>query len=256
MRDFVLWLFSENTVDLQIGLYDFWHFLYLFIIFGGTILLSFALRNKAREKRVKAIRIFAYLTIGFYIVDFFIMPLSDSYNGISTNKLPFHICTLMGVLVPFVQFNKKLERFKPTIVVLSIVASCIWMVYPGSALGGQPPFCYLTFQTFMYHGFLFCWGILNLAYGEVKLNIKYCWKELIAILGVFVWAWFGNKVYGKGQNWFFIDESIVPFLPDQALPFVVVPGVFIVSLLVYGIYYLILHIANKKKKKIYKKLKG
>ena len=108
MRDFVLWLFSENTVDLKIGLYDFWHFLYLFVIFGGTILLSFVLRNKAREKRVKAIRIFAFLTIGFYIADFFIMPLSDSYNGISTNKLPFHICTLMGVLVPFVQFNKKL----------------------------------------------------------------------------------------------------------------------------------------------------
>jgi hypothetical protein len=47
-------------------------------------------------------------------------------------------------------------------------------------------------------------------------------------------------------------ESIVPFLPDQALPFVVVPGVFIVSLLVYGIYYLILHIASKKQNKVKK----
>ena len=121
------------------------------------------------------------------------------------------------------------------------------MVYPGSALGGQPPFSYIIFQTFMYHGFLFCWGVLNLAYKEVTLNIKYVWKEFVAILLVFVWASFGNAVYDGEQNWFFIEVSIVPFLPDEALPFVI-PGVFIVSLLVYGVYYLILRIASKRKK--------
>ena len=248
MRDLVHWLFSENTINLEIGLYDFWHFLYLFIIFGGTIFLAIKLKNKPREIKIKTIRVFAYLTIGLYVADFFIMPLSDSYDGISTYKLPFNICTLMALLVPFVEFNKRFQRFKPTIVILSIVATCIWMVYPGSALGGQPPFSYIIFQTFIYHGFLFCWGILNIAYKEVTLNIKYAWKEFVAILLVFVWASFGNAVYDGEQNWFFIEVSIVPFLPDEALPFVIIPGVFIVSLLVYGVYYLILHIAKKRKK--------
>ena len=249
MRDFIHWIFSENTINLEINLYDPWHFLYLFIVFGGSIFLAIKLRNKSKDVKIKTIKTFAYLTIGLYIVDFFLMPLSDSYNGISTNKLPFHICTLMGVLLPFVEFNTKLSKFKPTIVILSIVSTCIWMIYPGSALGGRPPFCYQVFQTFIYHGVLFTWGLLNLAFKEVVIDIKQSWKEFIAILLIFIWASIGNAIYEGDQNWFFVQYSIVPGLPDIALPFVVIPGVFIVCLLLYGIYYLVIYIAKKKKEK-------
>ena len=62
------------------------------------------------------------------------------------------------------------------LVMLAVASSMMWMCYPGSALGGQPPFCYLIFQTFMYHGFLLCWGFLNLALGVVTLDIKKIWK--------------------------------------------------------------------------------
>ena len=123
----------------------------------------------------------------------------------------------------------------------------VWMCYPGTALGGQPPFCYLIFQTFMYHGFLFCWGVLNMAYGKAVLTIRKCWKELCGILLVFLWAWFGNTVYDAGYNWFFIETSIVPFLPDAALPVAVVSGMFVVCLIIYGVYYAVRAIAGKKK---------
>ena len=112
MKDFFAWLFSEKTSSLKIGLFDQWHFLYLFIIFGGTLLLALLFRNKDEFKKEKVLRLFAYLTFGLYVADFFIMPLSDSYNGISVYKLPFNICTMMAVLVPFVQFNM---RFKSII---------------------------------------------------------------------------------------------------------------------------------------------
>ena len=246
MKAFFAWLFSENTSKLQIGLYDAWHFLYLFIVFGGTAAL--ALLVKKEECREKALRVMAYLTVGLYVADFFIMPLSDSYSGISTYKLPFNICTLMAVMVPFAQFNKRFAPVRSTIAVLSIVASLIWMCYPGTALGGQPPFCYLIFQTFMYHGFLFCWGVLNMVYGRVKLDIRKCWKEMCGIVLIFLWATFGNTVYGPGYNWFFIETSIVSFLPDEALPAVVMGGVFLVCLLIYGVNYAIRGISAKKTK--------
>ena len=166
------------------------------------------------------------------------MPLSDSYSGISTYKLPFNICTIMAVLVPFVQFNKKLKFIKPAIITLSVAASLMWMCYPGSALGGQPPFSYLIFQTFMYHGFLFAWGVLNLSLGLEKLRISRIWKEFCVILGIFVWAWFGNTVYDGSQNWFFIEESIFEFLPDKIMPVMVISCVFGVCLVIYGAYYL------------------
>ena len=48
MKDFFAWLFSENTSDLQIGLFDIWHFLYLFVILGGSVLLAVLFHNKSK----------------------------------------------------------------------------------------------------------------------------------------------------------------------------------------------------------------
>lgn len=245
MEKFFAWLFSQNNSNLSVGLFDVWHFTYLFIVFGGTALLSFLFRNKSEGAKDKVIKIFAYLTIGLYVADFFIMPLSDSYSGISEYKLPFNICTIMAVMVPFVQFNGKFKAIKAPVVALSITSSLMWMCYPGTALGGQPPFSYVIFQTFMYHGFLFCWGVLNLSLGKVVLEFKRIWKELCGILMILVWASFGNAVYPGEQNWFFIEKTIFPFLTDEIMPPVVVLCVFGCCAVVYCAYYGIRAIARK-----------
>lgn len=237
MKAFFAWLFSENNSALQIGLFDAWHFLYLFIILGGSIFLALALRNRSDRAKERMLRLFAYLTIGLYVADFFIMPLSDSYNGIGVYKLPFNICTIMAVMVPFVQFNPKFRPIRSAIVTLSAASALMWMCYPGSALGGQPPFSYVIFQTFMYHGFLFAWAFLNLALGAVVLDIRKIWKEFCGILCILVWAAFGNAIYDGEQNWFFIETSIFPFLSDEIMPLMVVLSVFAVCLVIYGIYY-------------------
>ena len=250
MKDFFAWLFSQNNSDLQIGLFDIWHFLYLFIVLGGTAFLGFYMQNKSEKSKDTVIRLMAYLTVGLYVADFFIMPLSDSYDGISAYKLPFNICTVMAVLVPFAQFNKHWKRLKKTVVVLSIASPLMWMCYPGTALGGQPPFSYIIVQTFMYHGFLFAWGVLNLAYGRVKLDFKKIWQELCAILGMLVWAWFGNTVYDEGYNWFFIESSIFPFLTDEIMPPMVVFCVFGTCFLVYCAYYLVCAIVKRHNTKV------
>ena len=249
MKEFFAWLFSENNSDLEIGLFDVWHFLYLFIILGGTLLLTLLLRNKNEQIKQKTINLFAYLTIGLYIADFLIMPLSDSYNGISVYKLPFNVCTILAVLVPFVQFNEKFKGIKPVVVTLSITSSLMWMCYPGSALGGQPPFSYIIFQTFMYHGMLFTWGVLNISLGDIVLSIKNIWKEFIGILCILIWAAFGNTIYEGEYNWFFIEKSIFPFLSDEIMPVMVVISVFLVCLAIYGLNYLFIFIFKRIDKK-------
>lgn len=250
MQKFVFWLFSQNNSTLSMDLFDVWHFTYLFLIFGTALLLTFLLRNKTEEAKLRAIRIFAILTIGLYIADFFIMPLSDSYgHQISQDKLPFHVCTLMGVLIPFVQFNRKLERFKDVIVCMAIASSLMWMVYPGSALGGRPPFSYTIFQTFMFHGCLFTWGFLNLSLGQVQLSLKKLWKELVLTLIILVWAALGNTIYPLDQNWFFINYSIFPFLSDEIMPPVVVFCVFGTCFVVQMLYFAVCTIARKHREK-------
>ena len=245
MRDFVRMLFSEHNSELSIGLFDIWHFLYLFIIFGGALSLSLIFKNKSEKAKTSLVHIFAYLTIGLYVADFFIMPLSDSYSGISTYKLPFNICTIMAVLVPFVEFNSKFSKIKKAVVTLSVVSSMMWMCYPGSALGGQPPFSYLIFQTFMYHGFLFVWGILNLSLGKVTLDFKKIWQEFVGILMILVWADFGNTIYGREHNWFFIESSIFAFLPDEIMPLAVVSSVFACCVIIHLFYYAIRGISRR-----------
>ena len=247
MKEFFAWLFSQNNSSLQIGLFDGWHIFYLTLVYGGSALIAVLLRNKTREKKLKAVRLFAYLTIGLYLADFFIMPLSDSYDGISPYKLPFNICTVMAALVPFVQFNPKFQKIKVPVITLSIASSTMWMCYPGTALGGQPPFSYVIFQTFMYHGFLYTWGFLNLALGEEELNFRKFWKEFVGVLLIFLWASFGNTVYDKGYNWFFIEESIFPFLSDEIMPFMVIFCVTGTCFVVYCAYYGLRALLTRKK---------
>ena len=238
MRELVRNLLSENTSSLQIGLFDIWHFTYLFVIFFSAILVALLLRKKSAAAKDKTLRIYAYLVIGFYIADFFLMPLSDSYDMISVDKLPFHICTLTGVFVPFAQLNPKFKKIRPVIVCFAVASSLMWMCYPGSALGGQPPFSYIIFQTFMYHGLLFSWGFLQLAFGVTELNLRKLWMELCGALIILVWASLGNEVY-ESYNWFFVKHSIFPFLSDEVMPpvviFCVVGTCFLVHLAYYGV---------------------
>ncbi len=236
MKGFITWLLSENNSTQEIRLFDTWHFTYLFVIFFGSILAALLLSKRSAAAKEKALRTLAYLVIGFYIADFFLMPLSDSYGRISIDKLPFHICTLTGVFVPFVQFNKRFWWLRSAAVTLAIASSMMWMCYPGSALGGEPPFSYIIFQTFMYHGFLFAWGFLNLALGVTELKIRELWVDLGAVLVILVWSTLGNTLY-EGQNWFFVEHSIFAFLPDKVMPPVVVFCVMGMCLVIYGLYY-------------------
>lgn len=249
MREMVTHFFSENNSELEIQLFNEWHFFYLFVVFGGALLLACLWRNKSAESKDRLLRLMAYLTIGLYVIDFFCMPLSDSYSGISQDKLPFHICTLMGVFVPFVQFNKKFAPIKDVIVSLAVTSSVMWMCYPGSALSGQPPFCYHTVQTFMFHGVLYAWGFLNLTTGAVVLDLRKIWRDFIGVLCILVWAAFGNAIYPNEQNWFFINSSIFEFLSDDVMPPVVVFCVCGSCFVVHCVYYVVRYIINHNNKK-------
>ena len=69
MKEFFAWLFSQNNSTLKIGLFDGFHFLYLFITFGGTLTLAL-LGRKFPKKQLTFQKMMAYLTIGLYVIDF------------------------------------------------------------------------------------------------------------------------------------------------------------------------------------------
>ena len=249
MREFLLNVFGTDEGTVEIALFSIWHILYFVLIVGGTIGSCFLLRNKSNETKEKVRKILAYLVIGVYIADFFIQPFMSSDYSMNVDKLPFHICTLMGCLIPFAQFNKKFDKIKDVICCLSIVASLMYMTYPGSALGGVMPWCYQVIQTFVFHGLVFAWGVISLSTGAIKLEFKNIWKELVAIIIIILWASFGNNAYSNENHhydWFFITGSTFPFVPTWLMPFAVLAAVYAMCAIIFSIDLMVKKVVAKK----------
>ncbi len=248
VKDFVTWLLSGERSGAKATLFGFWHIFYFMLIMLVCAVCVIIYRKRSEESKEKLLRGFAFAVIAIYIADFFLMPLSDSYNfEIAYYKLPFHACTLMGVIAPIAQFNTKFgHKIKPTVAILAIVPAFMWMCYPGTAIGYHP-FTYVLIQTFMYRGVLFSWGFLTIALGAVKLDIKKCWREFVALLIILVWASIGNVLYDGVQDWFFLENGMFG-IPPKFMPFAVVGSIFAMCLIVYGFYYATLAIINRKGK--------
>ena len=253
MREFLLNLFGTDEGSIEITLFSIWHILYFVLIVGGTIGSCFLLRNKSDETKDKVRNMLADLVIGIYLGDFFIQPFMSSDYSMNVDKLPFHICTLMGIVVPFVQFNKKFEKIREPITCLSLVASLMYITYPGSALGGVAPFCYKVVQTFVFHGLLFSYGYLSVATNSVKLEFKNIWKELCVLVVIALWAGLGNTLYSSSEHhydWFFITGSTFPFVPKGLMPFTVIAAVFGMCAIIYGLNIGVRKIIAKIEKKV------
>lgn len=250
MRDFLIrilgWRINAGG-GVSIELFSIWHFLYIALIAGGIIGLAFYLKGKSEEKKVKALRILAISALLLYIVDFMLQPFVTSSNTLDIDKLPFHICTLMSIVAVFAQFSNK-QWFKETACVLAMAGCMMYLVYPGSALGGISPWCYKVMQTMIYHGVLLAWGVISLTTGQVKLHFNKIWQPFVGILCITLWAGLGNFCYNGGSHhydWFFITGSTFPFIPKFLMPFAVIVSV-------YGVvacYYLIYFLATKYCKK-------
>ena len=120
----------------EITLFSIWHIMYIVLIIGLTIGLAFILKNKSAKTKKTTLNIIAIAAISVYIADFFIMPLAGVSYGGYLDKLPFHICTFISVMIPFAQFKAKNtskfgNSFREVVACLAIVSSLMYCTYPG-----------------------------------------------------------------------------------------------------------------------------
>ena len=99
---------------------------------------------------------------------------------------------------------------------------------------------------------LYC--VLSLAYDNEKLEWKNCWKELIVIVLMTLWALIGNAIYNNEAriyNWFFVVQDPFYILPINiaplVMPFVMITIIFFANILVYLSYFGIRKLINIKK---------
>ena len=249
MREFLINLFKTREEPFDITLYSVWHILYAVLIAASIFGIAMLLRNKEFRVKKRALDLVVYAIATVYLADFFIQPLFRD-GAMNVDKLPFHICTVLCPITALVQFHERFSSWKEPVAFLSVIAPLIYIVYPGSALGTESPFCYEIIQTFLYHGLLLLYGVLLLTTKTVIPQIKNSYKSLVGICIILLWAAFGNTVYskegwGRGYDWFFITGKTFPFIPKYLMPLTVVVCTFGMVLVIYGIYYGIEHFLKR-----------
>ena len=130
----------------------------------------------------------------------------------------------------------------------------MYICYPGTALGDISPISYKVIQTFFYHGVLFAYGVLSLTTKKVDFKMKNIWQALVLICIIAVWATIGNFAYahddGTPWNWFFLQDAAFGFdFPYPITSLMVISGVFVMCLIIYGIYFATLKVISKIKAK-------
>lgn len=250
MRDLFFKLFemSHFNTGIMITAFSIPHIVYMVLIFGSIIALYFLFRNKAAEKKERLLRALAYALIFSYLSDFFFHEFV--YGGLNTDKLPFHICTVLCPLMAIAQFNRNGHKIKEPVVILSVLAPMMYLCYPAS-IGEGEPWCYQAVQTMFYHGVLMAWGILNIALGAVKPDIRNVWKSGVLLVCITLWAKLGNLLFE--HNWFFLEEDAfyIGLVANNIIPkwvlMIANPIVFFLAVLaVYGVCYAVRGIGKKE----------
>ena len=151
------------------------------------------------------------------------------------------------------QFNKKGNKILEPIAILSILAPMMYLCYPASVGEGEP-WCYQAVQTMFYHGVQMAWGILTVALGFVKPNIRKCYQSGILLVVMTLWATLGNNMM-PGNNWFFLEEDafyiglVANGVIPQWLLMIINPVVFFLAVIaIYGICYALKALFGKKEK--------
>jgi hypothetical protein len=205
MREFLVKLFEMSHFDTGICITPFSpaHIAYILLIFGGIAIAYTSFRHKDASAKEKLLRLLAYSLAFSYFSDFFFHEFV--YGGLNSDKLPFHACTVLCPLVLVSQFHHRGSRIKEPVAMLAIVAPLMYLCYPASVGDGEP-WCYQAVQTMFFHGVLLGWGVLNLALGVVKPQVRHIWKCGVLLGCITLWAKLGNTMMPQ-HNWFFLEED-------------------------------------------------
>ena len=246
-------IFRYIPREKPVALFGWQHWLFIILICSSVVALSIVFVNKSEKTKDRVLNITAVLVIFVYVFDFFVQPFWND-GAIAINKLPFHICTLVGVLIPFVNFCNVFKFAKQTIVVWAILAPLMFILFPLNYINrAVEPYSYPIIQTFLFHGLEVFWGVFMLVSKKVVLRWRDVWQPIVGLLPVAAWATIGQELYYPdrvGENFLFLRTDISAYAPQWIL----VPAMFltaaIVIALLYLIYWLVIKLKDRAKNKL------
>lgn len=247
MQELFQKIFRYIPRETSIRLYGLSHIIYIVSIIAIIVTLCILFHRKNKETKDRVINITAIFIISLYIFDFLVQPIWA--GSLQISKLPFHLCTLVGCLIPFITFNKKFKFLEKPVVIWAILAPLIFIFAPLNYINvPAEPYSYPIVQTFIYHGAEVFWGVFMLTSGRVKLNWKSIWQPIVGLFPAALWATIANIVYGDlapGESFMFLITDISAVAPQ----WMYIPALIIAACLGTAIVYLIYNLSIKTKKR-------
>lgn len=246
-------IFRYIPREKSVPLFGWQHWLYIIFIATAIIVVSIVFANKSKKTKERVLNITAILVISLYIFDFFVQPFWND-GKIAIYKLPFHICTLVGVLIPFANFSKVFKFARETVVTWAILAPLIFILLPLNYINRAiEPYSYPIIQTFLFHGLEIFWGVFMLVSKKVALRWRNIWQPIVGLFPLAAWATVGQELYYPnevGENFLFLRTDISAYAPQWMF----VPALFTAAsisiLLLYMIYWTARDISYKSKNKL------
>ncbi len=247
-------LLSDKMGGEIFSLFSAWHFFYIALAIILVVTILFVLKGKEKQIKQKVSSALSSIAFALYIADFFLMPLA--YGEIDIEKLPFHACTATCVIC-FLSYRVKfLGKYRISFVMLGFLSNFIYLIYPAGVMWhAVHPLSYRVIQTLVFHSVMSVYGFITLAYEYDKIDIKKCYRDLLAIVGMTAWALLGNYAYnGESEgyshffNWFFVVRDPFYAIPETIAPFIMPILNIVLFFVVEILLHLVICIAKRTKK--------
>ena len=226
MYSFLHGLLADRKGGEIFTLFSFTHFLYIALAIAAAVALLKIFVKRGREAKERCERVLITSAFIAYVLDFFLMPLA--YGEIDIEKLPFHACTATCVLSFLSYHCKFLAKHRTSFVMLGLISNLVYLIYPAGVMWhAVHPISYRVIQTLLFHAVMSVYALLVLVWNRERIELKYCYRELILTSVMSLWALLGNYAYnGKSEdydhffNWFFVVRDPFYIIPESISPFV------------------------------------
>lgn len=252
--------FSQLLSDKKDGViftcFGVWHLTWIILTAIVAFLIVVFIKSNEQKKKNDTTKNIINIAFGLYIADFFLMPFA--YGEIDIEKLPFHICTATCVLCFISRHTKVLGAYRTHIALLAFISNLVYLIYPAGVMWHSVnPLSYRVIQTLLFHALMTIYGFLVLVFDDKKIEWKRCYRDLVLLGAVTVWAILGNAFYnGKSGeynhffNWFFVVRDPFYLFPANVapyvMPFVNIALFFIVECVIYLIFYAVKKLKSVK----------
>ena len=239
-------LLCDRKGETSFTCFGSWHIGYILIFTLIFLTVFLFTHRKSGNVKDKTVNVFIDIAFGLYILDFFMMPFA--YEMIDIEKLPFHICTTMCVMCFLSRRVRILKKYRVHLALLGFISNLVYLIYPAGVMWyGVEPLCYRVVQTLSFHGIMTVYGLLAIIYDEEGLSFRKCYRDLIVLVSLTLWAILGNTLYNGTagsyshfHNWFFVVQD--PFsmidrrISQYIMPVLNIVIFFAVEMVVYLIY--------------------